>query len=137
MQKKKQKKKVIKKAKPKKVKSKVKRPKGKTIKTKKITKPGKKPAKKGAISVGTSLQEIGVVTHYFSQVSAAVVKLTKGSLSLGDNIIIKGVTTELQEKVKSIQIDRVPITNASIGQEIGLKVKSKVREHDIVYKIVT
>ena len=82
------------------------------------------------------LEEIGVITHYFPHVQAAVVKMTKGSLSVGDTIIIKGHTSDFKEKVDSIQIDRAPITNASIGQEIGLKVKSKVREHDVVYKIV-
>lgn len=114
------------------------------IKKKKTTRKAKKGIRKSkkrvskttSIPAGASLEEVGVVTHYFPHVEAAVVKMTKGSLSVGDTIIIKGHTSDFKEKVGSIQIDRVPITKASVGQEIGLKVKSKVRERDVVYKIV-
>lgn len=105
-------------------------------KKKKVVKAKKEAGIRSSIPVGASLEEIGVVTHYFPHVEAAVVKMTKGSLSLGDTIIIKGHTTDFKEKVDSIQLDHAPLTNASTGQEIGLKVKAKVREHDTVYKIV-
>ena len=63
--------------------------------------------------------------------------MTRGSLSQGDTIFIKGHTTDFKEKINSMQLDRVPIANAVAGQEIGLKVKKKVREHDVVYKLLT
>lgn len=126
-------KKPVKKAKKKSV---VKKPAVKTGK-KKITAVKKQPArKKLSLPDGASLEEAGVITHYFPKVDAAVVKLTKGGLSVGDNIVIKGHTSDFKEKVGSIQLDHAPIQNAEQGMEIGLKVKSKVREHDIVYKIV-
>lgn len=116
----------------------VKRAKRKAVKTtKKQAKPAKQTASMKVIASGASLEEVGVVTHYFPHVEAAVVNMTKGTLSAGDEIIIKGHTTDFKEKVDSIQLDHVPINSASIGQEIGLKVKSKVREHDAVYKIVS
>ena len=137
------KKKIVRKAKKKKA---VRKPKSKVVaerNKRKVTGVKKTLVKEGLVLVslptppaGKSLEEVGKVTHYFSKVEAAVVKLTKGSLSLGDTIIIKGHTTEFQEKVGSIQLDHVAITNASIGQEIGLEVKSKVREHDAVYKVI-
>jgi putative protease len=96
----------------------------------------KKTAKKSSIPPGASLEELGVVTHYFPHVEAAVVMLTKGSLSIGDTIIIKGHTTDFKEKVDSLQLDRAPINTASVGQEIGLRVKKKVRDHDVVYKLI-
>lgn len=110
----------------------------KKILKKKAAKIKKKTAKKKAVSMKTilSLEEIGVITHYFPHVDAAVVKITKGFLSVGDKIVIKGHTTEFKEKVNSMQLDHVSITKASPGQEIGLKVKSKVREHDVVYKVI-
>lgn len=122
----------------KKVKSKVKKAKSGPIKRKKKkpAKPKKKSTFEKFIASGASLEEVGVVTHYFPRVEAAVVKLTKGSLQQGDMIIIKGHTTDFQEKVDSLQLDHVSVTSASIGQEIGLKVKSKVREHDAVYRVV-
>jgi hypothetical protein len=33
-----------------------------------------------------------------------------------------------------MQIDRVPINTAKKGDEIGLLVNSRVRQHDVVYK---
>src|SRR3990167_6537064 len=85
---------------------------------------------------GAAVEEIGIVTHYFPHVEAAVVKLTKGPLSVGDTIVIKGHTTDFKEKVGSLQLDHAPVDSASVGQEIGLKVKTRVREHDAVYKLV-
>ena len=41
----------------------------------------------------------------------------------------------MEQKVKSMQANHASIEKASKGQEIGLKVKSKVRHGDKVYKI--
>lgn len=125
-------KKSVKKAKKKAV---VKKPAGKPKKKTATVK--KQPAKKSpSIPSGASLEEVGVITHYFPKVDAAVVKLTKGGLSIGEQIIIKGHTSDFKEKVGSIQLDHAPIQHAEQGMEIGLKVKAKVREHDVVYKIL-
>ncbi|MFA5389560.1 MAG: hypothetical protein WC312_07435 [Candidatus Omnitrophota bacterium] len=106
-------------------------------KKKKAASPKKKSkAKTSSIPAGASLEEAGIITHYFPKVDAAVVKLTKSGLSVGDNIVIKGHTSDFKEKVDSIQLDHVVIQDAKKGMEIGLKVKSKVREHDVVYKII-
>ena len=116
----------------------VKKPKKRVIETKKKKTPvSKKPLNViKSLPAGTSLEEIGIITHYFPHVEAAVIKLTKGSLSQGDEIILKGHTTDFKEKIVSMQLDRAPITSASQGQEIGIKVKSRVREHDTVYKVI-
>ena len=113
-------------------------PKKKVVKRKKAKagKPKKKTSLLDSIPRGASLEEVGVVTHYFPHVEAAVVKVTGGSLSVGDTIIIKGHTTEFKEKINSIQLEHASITKATTGQEIGLGVTSKVRDHDVVYKIV-
>jgi len=76
---------------------------------------------------------IGKVTHYFPKVMAAVIKL-KASLTTGDLVKIKGHTTDFKQTVTSMQIDHVPVDQAKKGQEIGLLVDSRVRQHDIVYK---
>jgi putative protease len=77
---------------------------------------------------------IGQITHYFPKVRAAVIKL-KAPLTIGDRVKIKGHTTDFQQAVNSMQIDRVPINQAKKGQEIGLLVDSRVRQHDRVYKV--
>jgi len=76
---------------------------------------------------------IGKVTHYFPKVMAAVIKL-KAPLSAGGLVKIKGHTTDFKQTVTSMQIDHVPVDQAKKGQEIGLLVDSRVRQHDIVYK---
>jgi putative protease len=97
------------------------------------TKASKAKIKKQALEV--SLEKIGEVTHYFPHVKAAAVMLLKSGLKVGDNIYIKGHTTDFKETVKSIQLDRVPIQEGKKGQEIGLLVKSRVRQGDSVYRI--
>lgn len=81
-------------------------------------------------------KEIGVVTHYFGKADVAAIKITKDTLSPGDTIHIKGHTTDLTQRVVSIQVDHKPIEKAKRGNEIGIKVKDHVRENDIVYKVI-
>ena len=94
-----------------------------------------KPRKKVKIKRVSKKQEvvIGVITHYFPKVQAAVIKL-KAALVTGSVIKIKGHTTDFKQTVGSMQIDRVPINQAKKGQEIGVLVNSRVRQHDTVYK---
>jgi len=93
----------------------------------------KKLPKKKIKAVKPKEEVIGIVTHYFPHVQAAVLKL-KAPLSVGDKIHIKGHTTDFIQAINSLQIDRVPIDSAKKGQEIGLLVDSRVRQHDIAYK---
>ncbi len=81
------------------------------------------------------LEEVGVITHYFPHVKAAVVKLSKGVIKTGDTVYIKGHTTDFKQPVKSLQFNHVPIEEGKRGQDIGLKVKSRVRIGDVVYRI--
>lgn len=132
MPKKKAKKKVVRKAKKHPAKKRPAAKKKPRVSAKKAVKKAKKraPAKKAVVKKEPVL---GTVTHYFPHVNAAVIKL-KGPLTVGETIKIKGHTTDLTEQVTSMQIDRVPITQAKKGQEIGLLVASRVRQHDLVYK---
>jgi len=99
--------------------------------------PKKRPVRAKKAAVKKPRQEgnvVGIVTHYFSQVRAAVIKL-KAPLATGDTIKIKGHTTDFTQSISSMQIDRAPITEAKKGQEIGVLVDSRVRQHDVVYKL--
>ena len=75
---------------------------------------------------------LGVVTHYYPNVRAAVVRL-KRSLWIGAPIHIKGKKTDFRQTVASIQIDRVPMEKAGAGREIGLEVMKEVRIGDLVF----
>jgi len=97
----------------------------------------KTSAKKPASRKKTVKKEgnlIGSITHYFPHVQAAVIKL-KGPLTIGETVKIKGHTTDFTQVISSMQIDRVAISSAKKGDEIGLQVGSRVRQHDKVYKV--
>lgn len=93
----------------------------------------RKAGSKPAVKKKTKENIIGVITHYFPHVRAAVIKL-KSPLSVGDSIKIKGHTTDFKQAVTSMQIDRAPVNSAKKGEEIGLLVDSRVRQHDTVTK---
>jgi hypothetical protein len=80
-------------------------------------------------------EEVGRVTHYFSKIGVGVVELTKASLSVGDTIHIKGHTTDLYQKVESMQVEHANVPSAKKGESFGLRVESHVRENDLVYKV--
>lgn len=80
-------------------------------------------------------QEIGIVVSYFSHVGAAVIKITQGSLKVGDALWIKGHTTDLKQTVDSIQVEHQPVSEATRDQQVGIKVQSRVRPHDRVYRL--
>ena len=79
-------------------------------------------------------EKIGVITHYFTHINVAVIKITTGELNVGDVIHIVGANTDFTQTVDRMEIDRDPIESAKTGQEIGMKVTERVREHDVVYK---
>ncbi len=79
-------------------------------------------------------QEIGKITHYFSNINVAVVKLSQ-LLKVGDKIHIKGATSDFEQTVSSMQINHQEMPEASAGQEIGLKVEDKCRGGDTVFKV--
>jgi len=81
------------------------------------------------------LEQIGSIGNYYSKISVAVVDLT-GKLTVGDNIRVKGATTDFQQKVDSMQIEHANVQSAGAGQSIGMKVADKVRKGDIVYKVL-
>mgnify|MGYP000571893271 CR=1 FL=1 len=78
---------------------------------------------------------IGKVTHYFTKIGVAVIELDD-ELKVGDTIAIRGATTDLTQKVDSMQIEHKNVEVANKGQSIGLKVQDRVREGDTVYKIL-
>lgn len=81
-------------------------------------------------------EQIGKISHYFGHIDVAAIELTDGALAVGDTIHIKGHTTDLQEKVESIQIEHEQVQSAKKGQSVGIKVNDHVREHDVVYKVL-
>jgi hypothetical protein len=81
-------------------------------------------------------ERIGVVTHYYGHLSVAVIKLEPGTtLRVGDNIHVKGHTTDFSQPVESLQVAHAPVNEVGPNDDFGLKVKDHVREHDVVYRV--
>ena len=66
--------------------------------------------------------------------SVATVRLESGTLRLGDMIHVRGHTTDFNQKVESLEVNRAPATEVGPNEEFGLKVVEHAREHDVVYK---
>ncbi len=81
------------------------------------------------------MEKVGEVSHYFTKIGVAVVELT-APLRVGDRIAVKGMTTNFEQTVESMQIEHEPVEEAKAGDSIGLKVADRVREGDIVYRLV-
>lgn len=79
-------------------------------------------------------EKIGEVTHYFTDISVGVIDLS-GKLEIGDKISIEGATTDVQQDVESMQIEHEDVEEAGPNDAVGIKVKDRVREGDLVYKI--
>jgi len=80
-------------------------------------------------------EKIGLVEHFFTKVGVAAIKITDGELKIGDTIHIVGAHTDFKQKIDSMQIDLNPVESVKAGDDVGIKVKDRVREHDVVYKV--
>ena len=107
----------------------------KKVKSAKTRAVGKKVKIKKVKTLVESMVKVGEVTHYFPHVKAAALMVLKDCIKVGDEIYIKGHTTDFKEKIKSIQMDCAPIQEGKKGQEIGLLVKKRVRIGDSIYKL--
>ena len=79
-------------------------------------------------------KKVGEVIKFFGKIGVAAIKLTDDSLRVGDTIHIKGHTTDLTQKVESMQVENQNVEEAAPGADIGIKIGDRVRENDVVYK---
>ena len=79
------------------------------------------------------LREVGRVSHFFGRINVAIIEV-KDTISVGDRILIKGPTTDIEQTIDSMEIEHEKVKQVEAGQSIGMKVNGLVRENDIVYK---
>jgi hypothetical protein len=77
---------------------------------------------------------IGRVKHYFGKVGVAAIELEE-TLRVGENIRIKGHTSDWTQVVESMQLEGVEIEQGERGQSVGIKTAGHAREHDAVYLV--
>ncbi len=80
-------------------------------------------------------KQVGRITHYYSKAGVAAVEL-EDELKVGDEIHVKGHTSDWTQKVDSIQIEHDQVEKAGPGDVVGIKVNEHARENDLVFKIV-
>jgi putative protease len=79
-------------------------------------------------------EQVGKVTNFYVKISVAAIEVTAGVIRIGDALHFKGHTTDFKDTVASMEMENQPVDKASPGDEIGIKVKERVRENDRVYK---
>ncbi len=78
---------------------------------------------------------IGALTHYFGKPGVAALTLTDGPVATGDEIHVKGATSDFTQIVESMQTDHENVESAAIGDQVGIKVGQRARVHDKVYVV--
>jgi len=78
---------------------------------------------------------IGHIRAYYSHKSVASIELTE-SVCLGNRIYVKGITTDFEQEIESLQIQGKAVEKSLLGILVGLKVKSRCRKNDLVYKLL-
>jgi putative protease len=81
-------------------------------------------------------EKVGIVDGYYAKIGVAAIRLTDGALQVGDQIRIRGHTTDFTQKVESLQLEHRAIERAERGSEAALKVRERVRLHDQILKIL-
>lgn len=79
-------------------------------------------------------KQIGTVSNYFDHVKVAAIKL-QAPLKKGDKVRFEGGDTDFEQKVESMQIQHEKVDSAKKGDEIGIKVKDRVRKGYRVFKL--
>lgn len=78
--------------------------------------------------------QIGTVEGYFPKINVVAIKLDN-ELSVGEVIEIGTEDEMVRQKVNSMQIDRNDVYTAYAGDSVGIKLRYKVNEGEIVYKL--
>ena len=79
-------------------------------------------------------QPIGKITHYFPQIAVAAATLS-GELKVGDQVRVKGHTTDFTETIRSLEIEHQKVDRAGPGDNVAFQVSEKARPGDQVFRV--
>ncbi len=80
-------------------------------------------------------QLVGKVTYYFHKIGVAMLDLDE-PLAIGDRIHIAGQTTDLEQRVDSMEMDHQPALAAMPGDGVAIPVRGRVWPNDKVYLVL-
>ena len=81
-------------------------------------------------------KKVGEVFHFYTKIGVAAIRVTDDGIAIGDTVQIQGPSTNLEQPVEALQIEHAVVSRAGPGQEVGMKVRDRVREKDFVYKLI-
>lgn len=81
-------------------------------------------------------EKVGEVVKFFAKPCVAAIKITNGRLQAGDSIKVVGHTTDLTDRIESMEISNQKVEKAVPGDYIGVKLSGRVRPGDEVFKVV-
>ena len=70
--------------------------------------------------------------HFYNHIGVAIIRFNR-SIRAGTELSFRGATTDFSEAPKSMQVNHKPVAAAPKGKQVGVKVKKRVREGDLVY----
>jgi len=80
------------------------------------------------------MEEIGKVFKYFRKPGVAALKIENGTIEIGDTIYFKGEHTDFKQKINSMEIEGESVEKVGSGDEVGIKVRQRVRPNDKILK---
>lgn len=81
-------------------------------------------------------EKIGVVAGYYSKIGVAAIRLTDGDLRVGDQVRIRGHTTDFTQPVESMELEHQRVERAERGAEVAVRVRERVRRNDQVLRVL-
>ena len=75
---------------------------------------------------------LGIVEDYFAKIGVIALTL-QASVAAGQKIQVLGHTTNIEQKVDSMQIDHAAVSQAVAKDNVGIKVINRARAGDHVY----
>ncbi len=75
---------------------------------------------------------VGIVRHYFGRPHVAVVRFVN-DVPMNTRVHFVGRHTDLTEKIDSMEYDHRSVIVAKSGEEIGVRVATRVHKGDRVY----
>jgi hypothetical protein len=92
------------------------------------------PAPRSGVIAPVNGVLLGYVEDYFAKIGVIALTL-QSPLALGERIQVLGHTTHFEQPVDSMQIDHAAVPLAGAKSSVGIKVASRARSGDHVYRL--
>ena len=79
-------------------------------------------------------EPVGKVYDFLSRLGVALVSLFR-DLEVGSKLLVEGNTTSMELALDSMQFEQKPVQKATVGQRVGIRVPTRARVNDVVYRI--